>query len=175
MKQIKARVVYNWNHPNHKFLPGDEVKVSYVLETESKVLQSRKGQTGKVIARSATSSGTARGGKDSWCGRAFTRYYVQFNDGEINGYHSHYIEKAWAVLLNIRSCYFMNKQYLKDTLAYVRYIHNNPTMSTERKYSALVSTLGHDLNGLVNEERCFSPRVTGYSKSARASWEAEKI
>ena len=94
MKQIQANVVYNWNHPNHKFFPGDVVKVAYVLETESKVLQSRTGQKGTVIARSATSDGTARGGNDTFYGRAFTRYYVQFEDGEINGYHSHYIQKA---------------------------------------------------------------------------------
>jgi hypothetical protein len=57
-----------------------------------------------------------------------------------------------------------NKQYLKDTLAFVRYIHNDPRMSLERKYSAIVSTLGHDLNGLINEDTFFSPRVTGYSR-----------
>ena len=94
MKQIKAHVVYNWNQPNHKFFPGDKVEVSYVLNTESKVLQSRIGQKGTVIARSATSDGSARGGNDTFYGRAFTRYYVQFPDGEINGFHSHYIKKA---------------------------------------------------------------------------------
>ena len=95
MKEIQAHVVYNWKHPNHKFFPGDKVKVTHVLEhSESKVLQSRIGQKGTVIARSATSDGKARGGTDSWYGRAFTRYYVRFNDGEINGFHSHYIEKA---------------------------------------------------------------------------------
>lgn len=94
MKEIQAHVVYNWKHPNHKFFPGDKVKVTYVLNTESKVLQSRTGQKGTVIARSSTSDGTARGGLDCSFGRAFTRYYVKFNDGEIHGYHSHYIEKA---------------------------------------------------------------------------------
>lgn len=68
-----------------------------------------------------------------------------------------------------------NNQYLKDTLAFIRYIHNNPTMSTERKYSAIVSTLGHDINGILNEERCFSPRVSGYAQSARAVYDAERL
>jgi hypothetical protein len=58
----------------------------------------------------------------------------------------------------------MNKQYLKDTLAYVRYIHNDTNKSDRAKYLALVSTLGHDLNGLINEDTCFRPRVSGYSK-----------
>ena len=94
MNEIQAHVVYNWKHPNHKFFHGDVVKVVYVLETESKVLQSRIGQKGTVIARSTTSDGSARGSNDTFYGRAFTRYYVKFEDGEINGYHSHYIKKA---------------------------------------------------------------------------------
>jgi hypothetical protein len=58
----------------------------------------------------------------------------------------------------------MNKQYLKDTLAFVRYIHNDENRSDKAKYDALVSTLGHDLNGLINEDPFFMPRVSGYSK-----------
>jgi hypothetical protein len=58
----------------------------------------------------------------------------------------------------------MNKQYLKDTLAFVRYIHNDENRTDKAKYDALVSTLGHDLNGLINEDKFFSPRVSGYSK-----------
>jgi hypothetical protein len=58
----------------------------------------------------------------------------------------------------------MNKQYLKDTLAFVRYIHNDTNKSDKAKYDALVSTLGHDLNGLINEDPFFRPRVSGYSK-----------
>lgn len=59
----------------------------------------------------------------------------------------------------------MNKEtYLKDTLAFVRYIHNDDTKSLSEKYFAIVGTLGHDINGILNEERCFSPRVSGYSK-----------
>jgi hypothetical protein len=42
-------------------------------------------------------------------------------------------------------------------------------------YLALVSTLGHDLNGLINEERCFRPRVSGYAQSARAVYDAERL
>ena len=57
-----------------------------------------------------------------------------------------------------------NKEYLKDTLAFIRYIHNDTNRSDKAKYDALISTLGHDLNGLINEDKCFSPRVTGYSK-----------
>jgi len=57
-----------------------------------------------------------------------------------------------------------DKTFLKDTLAFIRYIHNNPTMDQQRKYHSIISTLAHDLNGLINEDRCFSPRVSGYAK-----------
>jgi hypothetical protein len=60
-----------------------------------------------------------------------------------------------------------NNQYLKDTLAFVRFIHNDDTKSVSQKYAAIVSTLGHDLNGILNEDQFFSPRVSGYSKLDR--------
>jgi hypothetical protein len=62
----------------------------------------------------------------------------------------------------------MNKdtQFLRDLLAFVRYIHNDENKSDRAKYLALVSTLGHDLNGILNQEECFRPRVSGYSKVA---------
>jgi hypothetical protein len=69
----------------------------------------------------------------------------------------------------------MNKQYLKDTLAFVRYIHNDENKSDKAKYLALVSTLGHDLNGLINEDPFFRPRVSGYAQSARAVHDAERL
>ncbi len=56
-----------------------------------------------------------------------------------------------------------NNQYLKDTLAFVRYIHNDSNKSDRAKYLTLVSTLAHDLNGIINEDKFFSPRVSGYA------------
>jgi hypothetical protein len=57
-----------------------------------------------------------------------------------------------------------DKQFMKDMLAYVRYIHNHKKMNKKEKYAAIVSTIGHDFNGLINEDRFFTPRVTGYSR-----------
>lgn len=88
--KIKAMVVYNWDHPNHKFFPGGEVEVRFVNEVESQPLKSRVGQKGKVFARSSLSDGLARYGTF----RQWTRYYVQFEDGEVNGFFSWYLEKA---------------------------------------------------------------------------------
>ena len=42
-----------------------------------------------------------------------------------------------------------NKQFLNDLLGFVRYIHNDPTMSIESKYSAIVSTIGQDRKSVV--------------------------
>ena len=89
MKQIKARVVYNWNHPNHKFLPYDKVRVDYVGEGDSNVLKGRVGQSGQVIARSALENGLAREGTH----RQWTRYYVLFPDGEVSGFFSEFLSK----------------------------------------------------------------------------------
>jgi len=57
-----------------------------------------------------------------------------------------------------------NTKFLNDLLAFTRYIHFNDKMSVKEKYAALVATLGHDLTGLINEDKFFSPRVSGYSK-----------
>lgn len=56
-----------------------------------------------------------------------------------------------------------DKQFLKDLLGYVRYVHQDGNKSDRAKYLALISTLGHDLNGVINEEPFFRPRVSGYS------------
>ena len=56
-----------------------------------------------------------------------------------------------------------NKQHLTDMLAYIRFVHNRKDWSDRHKYLALVSTLGHDLNGIINEARCFRPRTSGYA------------
>jgi hypothetical protein len=57
-----------------------------------------------------------------------------------------------------------DKLFMKDLLAYVRYIHNHKQLNKKEKYAAIVSTIGHDLNGLINEDLFFTPRVTGYSR-----------
>ena len=59
----------------------------------------------------------------------------------------------------------MNKerQYLHDLLAYVRYVNNNDKLTIHQKYLQLLGTIGHDINGILNDDRCFRPRVSGYS------------
>ncbi len=89
---IKARVVLNWGHPGHKFFPGNFVRVEYLRDRPtqiSKPLRDRSGQLGVIVARSACADGKARSIK-----RMYTRYFVQFEDGFIGGFHSMYLNKA---------------------------------------------------------------------------------
>lgn len=54
-----------------------------------------------------------------------------------------------------------------DMLGFIRHTFYRNDLDDSKKLSALVSTLGHDLNGLINEDPFFSPRVTGYRKSVK--------
>jgi hypothetical protein len=57
------------------------------------------------------------------------------------------------------------KQFLKDLLAYVKFVDNDNTLDAGQKYHNLILTISHDLHGVINEERCFAPRVTGYAQA----------
>jgi hypothetical protein len=49
--------------------------------------------------------------------------------------------------------------YLQDTRAFIIWCmrHNKPA-------ELIMSTVAHDIGGLLRSEPCFSPRVTGYTK-----------
>lgn len=57
-----------------------------------------------------------------------------------------------------------NKQILTDMLGFLKYVHYETDLSREEKYNMVLSTFAHDLNGLITEDKFFSPRVSGYSK-----------
>jgi Tfp pilus assembly protein PilN len=57
----------------------------------------------------------------------------------------------------------INKQqmaFLQDAAAFIRSAHRDGKWSD----SIILTTLIHDITGLANDERCFSPRVTGYAQ-----------
>lgn len=58
-----------------------------------------------------------------------------------------------------------NKTTYMDMLGFLRHTFNRNDLDEAKKLNAIVSTLGHDLNGLINEDPFFSPRVTGHRKS----------
>ena len=102
IEDIKAVVKFKWDHPKCKFLPGDRVTVNkYGANTyNSSNIQKRVGTQGNVLAVTVGSDGNIRT-KTKYneefricqSERMYTRYYVQFNDGEIIGIHSQHLNK----------------------------------------------------------------------------------
>ena len=91
-KDIKAKVITDWNHFNCKFLPGDYVMVSKTISKsghyESKRLQSFAAHVGRVFAASTPDGKRMRGWNRQW-----TKYYVEFDNGEVGGFDSLNITK----------------------------------------------------------------------------------
>ena len=115
LHDIKARVTARWNHPRCKFQRGDHAEVTaQVLPRQyvkmdggiaeghsyvSRKKQTRVAQIGQVIAVSCLPDGRIRSndhrrGQNT---RMFTRYYIQFRDGEILGYESHHLRPAFRL------------------------------------------------------------------------------
>ena len=117
LNHIRAHVTGEWNHPNCKFQPGDYAEVTaQVLPRQyvkmdggigdghsyvSKKKQSRVAQVGRVVAVSCLANGRIRSNDFRYSNggvtRMFTRYYIQFKDGEILGYESHHLKCAFSL------------------------------------------------------------------------------
>jgi len=102
IEDIKAVVKFNWNHHNCKFSPGDRVVVNEDGRRlyNSDNIRKRVGTHGNILAVTVGSDGnirtkTKRNEDHRICQRErmYTRYYVQFNDGEIIGIHSQHLNK----------------------------------------------------------------------------------
>ena len=52
--------------------------------------------------------------------------------------------------------------FLQDLLSFVAYVHRNTDMDDSKKLSLLVTTLMHDLGGIIDGDTHFLPRVNGY-------------
>lgn len=116
LHDIKARVTARWKHKNCKFQRDDYAEVSaQVLPRQyvkmgggigdghsyvSKKKQSRVGQIGRVRAVSCLPDGRIRNNRfdrGHTAIRHHTRYYIQFRDGEIMGYDSHHLKRAFSL------------------------------------------------------------------------------
>jgi len=115
IQDIRARVRTDWNHPNCKFQPGDYAEVSaQVLPRQyvkmdggisdghtyvSHKKQTRVAQIGQVRAVTCMPDGRIRNNHfhGAQASRMYTRYYVQFQDGEILGYDSHHLTTAFSL------------------------------------------------------------------------------
>jgi hypothetical protein len=58
-----------------------------------------------------------------------------------------------------------NQQFLEDLQAYIMSVNVNAKLDVTEKYNRIVSTLLHDLNGVINDEPLFLPRVDGYANT----------
>lgn len=112
LHDIRARVTARWKHKNCKFQLDDYAEVSaQVLPRQyvkmgggigdghsyvSRKKQQRVGQIGRVRAVSCTRSGKIRGDGVRQS-RMYTKYYIQFKDGEILGYDSHHLRRAFSL------------------------------------------------------------------------------
>jgi hypothetical protein len=84
-EQIKARIMTNWTPettPRAKFYPGDYAIPTYI-SGDSGIREKRIGHIGKVIAVTTTGNYKIRGNPYD---RAYSIYYLQFDDGEIFGF-----------------------------------------------------------------------------------------
>ena len=96
LENIRAKVSYDWRETkNVKFQPLDEVNLEFTTNYDSKLIRAREGEIGKVVAVSVASDGKIRGKSRTgrFC-RQFTRYFVEFADGEVFGIHSHQLRKV---------------------------------------------------------------------------------
>ena len=51
------------------------------------------------------------------------------------------------------------KQQLKDIQAFIDY-----SLENDARFGLVLSTIGHDVGGLLNKDECFLPRTDGYLK-----------
>jgi hypothetical protein len=57
-----------------------------------------------------------------------------------------------------------NQVFIEDLLSFVAYVHRNTNLDDRGKLTLLITTLMHDLSGMLNKDEFFTPRVNGYSK-----------
>tara|TARA_R100000152_G_C6771877_1_gene198523 strand:- start:54 stop:380 length:327 start_codon:yes stop_codon:yes gene_type:complete len=88
---IKAKVMWSWNHPNSKFLPDLHAIVNEEVSNNtynSKRRKSFEGRRGKVIAVSSPDGKRIRGDQT----RMYTNYYLEFANGEVCGFDACHLD-----------------------------------------------------------------------------------
>ena len=88
---IKAKVMFDWNHHNCKFRPGNLAKVNEEVDNNgynSNRRRSFKNKVGIVIAVSTPDGKRIRGDGS----RMYTNYYVQFANKEVCGFDACHLD-----------------------------------------------------------------------------------
>jgi hypothetical protein len=97
--EITAKILKEWSHPRCKFYPGDKVRIEgkHITAYDEQRYQKYDGMEGTIVAvtcKNGSIRGTEKIGKyNLTCRRQYTKYYVEFADGNCIGLHSHYYEK----------------------------------------------------------------------------------
>ena len=91
--EIKAHIKTEWSYHGKgmrpRFLPGDKVRV---VSEGTKYGSTFLGREGRVFGVTCGIDGKLRGrGPNGRQERMFTRYYVEFSDGTVRGFYSHYL------------------------------------------------------------------------------------
>ena len=91
---IKAKVMFDWNHHNCKFSPGNSAMVNDQVTDNvynSDRRRSFKGMIGKVIAVSTPDGIRIRGDQR----RMYSTYYVEFEGNEVCGFDAMHLDKIY--------------------------------------------------------------------------------
>ena len=92
---IKAKVMFEWNHHNCKFIPGNSAMVNDQVTDNvynSDRRRSFKGMIGKVIAVSTPDGKRIRGGDGM---RMYSTYYVEFPNKEVCGFDACHLDNEF--------------------------------------------------------------------------------
>ena len=81
-------------------------------------------------------------------------YYRDLIDGAIEDAESN------PVLVNA----YEQRKFLEDLLSFLLFTYRRNDMDDTRKLKSIVDTLAHDINGTLDGDEFFSPRVSGYSE-----------
>ena len=100
VSDIKAQVKTEWDHHNHKFSPGAYVEVNRHIAPRDWITSGGKimnGHSYESKPKRDRSGRIGRGRQYGTFGRMYTRYYVQFKDEVILGFHSHHLDKPYCL------------------------------------------------------------------------------
>ena len=90
--------------------------------------------------------------------------YDDENNFKEGGYYEDLIAEALINAERLEApCIDADRKFLEDLLSFVLFTYRRTDMDDTRKLHSIVDTLAHDLNGTLDGDEFFLPRVNGYS------------
>ncbi len=81
---------------------------------------------------------------------------------QMGGYYEDLVREAIGNAHDCNPIPCEEEPFLQDLLSFVAYVHRSMDIDDSKKLSLLVSTLMHDLGGIIDGDTHFLPRVNGY-------------